>query len=75
MTAVDLRAACEAGEVIEDYGERALLLAFTPDDRLPYHIVLEYVSGARYVSVVTAYVPEATEWERDWKTRRKPRQR
>jgi Domain of unknown function (DUF4258) len=75
LTAADLRAACEGGEVIEDYGVRVLLLNFTADDRLPYHIVLEYVARGRYATVVTAYVPEAKEWEPDWKTRRKPRRR
>jgi uncharacterized protein DUF4258 len=75
LTAADLRAACDHGEVIEDYGIRVLLLNLTAGDRLPYHIVLEYVARARYVTVVTAYVPEAKEWEADWKTRRKPKRR
>ena len=75
LTVADLRAASERGEVIEDYGARALLLHFTPDDRLPYHIVLEYVGRERCATVVTAYVPEAKEWEADWKTRRRRRRR
>ena len=75
LTTADLRASCECGETIEDYGVRALLLHFTPDDRLPYHIVVEYVAGARYLTVVTAYIPDAKEWERDWKTRRRQRRR
>jgi len=75
LTATDLRAACERGEVIEDYGARALLLHFTADDRLPYHVVLEYVRRGRHGTVVTAYVPEAEEWEPDWKTRRRQRRR
>jgi hypothetical protein len=74
LTTVDLRAASEHGEVIEDYGARALLLHFTAHDRLPYHIVLEYGRG-RVASVVTAYVPDAKEWEPDWKTRRKRKRR
>jgi hypothetical protein len=75
LTTTDLRAACEHGEVIEDYGTRALLLHFTAGDRLPYHVVLEYVGGGRFVTVVTAYVPEAKEWEPDWKTPRKRKRR
>lgn len=70
MDARDLRMACESGELIEDYGVRALLLQFT-DERLPYHVVVEYVTGAAQATVVTAYVPEADKWQRDWKTRRR----
>jgi len=71
----DLRAACERGEVIEDYGARALLLNFTAGDRLPYHVVLEYVVGDAEATVVTAYIPEADKWETDWKTRRRRRRK
>ena len=75
LTTADLRAACEHGEVIEDYGARSLVLHFTSDDRLPYHIVVEYVGRGRLATVVTAYVPDAKEWEPDWKTRRKRKRR
>jgi hypothetical protein len=75
LTTVDLRAACEHGEVIEDYGARALLLHFTAPDRLPYHVVLEYGGRGRVATVVTAYVPDAKEWEADWKTRKKRKRR
>lgn len=75
LTAADLRRACEHGDVIEDYGPRALLLYLTADDRLPYHIVLEYVGRGRFATVVTAYVPDAKEWEPDWKRRRTRKRR
>jgi hypothetical protein len=75
LTGADLRDACERGEVIEDYGSRALLLNVTASDQLPYHIVVEYVVGARWLTVVTAYVPGAKEWEPDWRRRRKRRRR
>jgi len=75
LTAADLRAACEHGEVIEDYDARVLLLNFTVDDRLPYHVVLEYVGRGRSATVVTAYVPDSKEWEPDWKTRRRRKRR
>jgi len=75
LTAEDLEEAATHGEVIEDYGTRALLLSFTKDDRLPYHVVLEYVPGADEVAVVTAYVPEAREWEPNWKKRRQKKRR
>lgn len=75
LTAIDLRAACERGEVVEDYGVRVLLLHFTAEDRLPCHVVLEYLVRGRHATVVTAYVPEAKEWEPNWKTRRRRRRR
>jgi hypothetical protein len=75
LTTTDLRAACERGEVIEDYDIRALLLHFMAGDRLPYHVVLEYVGRGRSATVATAYVPEAKEWEPDLKTRRKRKRR
>lgn len=75
LTTAELRLACERGDVVEDYGIRALILHFTDDDRLPYHIVLEYEARGRYATVVTAYVPEGKAWERDWKTRRRQRRR
>lgn len=68
LTTEDLEDAVAVGEIIEDYGRRVLLLSFTREDRLPCHAVLEYVSGRREATVVTAYVPDAKEWRRDWKT-------
>ena len=75
LTTEDLEQAVANGEIIEDYGARALLLNFTRDDGLPCHVVLEYVSGRREATVVTAYVPDANEWRRDWKTRKEKRRR
>ena len=64
-----------AGELIEDYDVRALLLSFTEEDRLPCHIVLEYLPGAAEAVMVTAYIPDAKEWEPDWKRRRRRKRR
>lgn len=75
LTTAHLRAACERGEVVEDYGTRVLLLCFAPEDRLPYHVVLEYAVADAQATIVTAYVPEAERWERDWKTRRRRKAR
>lgn len=75
LTVEDLEEAVANGEVIEDYGIRVLLLAFTRDDALPYHVVVEYVAGADKVTIVTAYVPDAKEWEPNWKKRRRRRRR
>ena len=59
------------GEVVEDYDVRALLLSFTQDDGLPYHIVVEYVPRSREATIVTAYIPDSKEWEPNWKRRRR----
>jgi len=75
LTAEDLEDTAVNGEVIEDYGVRALLLHFTKDDRIPCHIVLEYIPRADEVTVVTAYVPDAKEWEPNWKKRRRKKRR
>ncbi len=71
----DLENALTKGEILEDYGSRALLLSFTEEDRLPCHVVLEYTPGTQEVVIVTAYIPDAKEWEPDWKRRRRRRRR
>lgn len=45
LTEEDLTQAAMAGEVVEDYGERILLLGFVTDYNIPFHIVLEYAPG------------------------------
>ena len=74
LTVDDLEAGLR-GEVIEDYDVRALLLSFTQDDGLPYHIVMEYVSRSREATIVTAYIPDSKEWESNWKRRRRRKRR
>jgi hypothetical protein len=71
----DLEAIVTTGELIEDYGIRALLLSFTEEDRLPCHAVLEYAPGTEEAVIVTAYIPDAKEWEAGWKRRRRKRRR
>src|SRR5262245_16941826 len=75
LTAEALEDSAVNGEVIEDYGVRVLLLHFTRDDRIPYHIVLEYLPRTEEVTVVTAYVPDPKEWEPHWKKRRRRKRR
>lgn len=67
----DLEFALFQGKKIEDYGNRGLLLAFTPQDDIPFHIVVEYFEGNPLAFIVTAYVPNSQEWESNWKTRKK----
>ena len=75
LTAEDLEDTVTEGEVIEDYGVRALLLNLTKDDRLPCHVVLEYQPRAQEAVIVTAYIPDAKEWESNWKKRKRKRHR
>ncbi len=73
LPAHDLEHAALRGEMIEDYGVRALLLSFTEEDALPCHIVVEYQPPGIEVTVVTAYIPDAKEWQKGWKRRRRER--
>lgn len=76
LSLADLETAVMAGEVIEDYGERALLLHFADfatKYKIPFHIVVEYAPGDPMLTVVTAYVPSRQRWESDWKTRKRTR--
>jgi len=75
LTTEDLEATLIGGVEVEDYGARALVLAFTEYDKLPCHVVLEYVPGRREITIVTAYIPDSREWRPDWKTRKEKRQR
>jgi hypothetical protein len=71
LTVADLERAVMAGELVEDYGERALLLDFASEYEIPFHIVVEYATGDPILTVVTAYVPSREGWQSDWKTRKK----
>jgi hypothetical protein len=71
LGAEDLELALFHGEKIEDYGNRALLLAFTPQDTIPFHIVVEYFEGDAIAFIVTVYVPGSQEWESNCKTRKR----
>ncbi len=75
LTTTDLEAAVMNGEVVEDYGERILLLHAATEYRIPFHIVLEFVPGDEWATVVTAYIPDRERWEADGKTRRSPLRR
>jgi len=75
LTTEDLSEAVMSGEVVEDYGERVLLLSFAPDYHIPFHIVLEYVPGDTVATVVTAYIPSHDRWESNWKTRKRTRKK
>ncbi|NQT50662.1 DUF4258 domain-containing protein [bacterium] len=70
--ASDVRCVIEQGQVIEDYpsdprGHSCLLLG-QPLDGRPIHVVCSPKKG--YLAVITAYRPDATQWEDDLKTRK-----
>jgi hypothetical protein len=71
LTVTELKTAVLTGELIEDYGDRVLLLAFTAPEQIPYHVVVEYFSGESVTTVVTTYIPDTMHWEPDWKRRKK----
>ena len=75
LTTEDLENTILKGDMIEDYGVRALFLDYTADDRLPCHAVLEYNSDMQEVVIVTAYIPDPKEWEANWKKRRRKKRR
>jgi hypothetical protein len=75
LTAEDLEDTVTEGEIIEDYGVRALFLNLTKDDRLPCRVVLEYRPSAQEAVIITAYMPDAKEWESNWKRRKQKRRR
>jgi hypothetical protein len=71
LTQEDLVETVMTGEVIEDYGERVLLLNFMTNRNIPLHIVLEFFEGDSIATIVTAYIPSAARWEQNRKTRKK----
>jgi len=69
----DLTEAVRVGTLIEDYGDRVLLLHFLPDGRIPFHIVVEHFDLNSIAFVVTAYIPDSEHWQSDWKSRKPSR--
>ena len=75
LTTEDLSEAVMRGEIVEDYGERILLLSFAPDYRTPFHVVLEFVPGDAVATVMAAYIPSPDRWEANGKTRKRSRKK
>jgi len=59
------------GEMIEDYGQSALLLYFTEEAHLPYHVVIDYFPDAMTLVFITTYIPSSDLWEKGWKKRKR----
>lgn len=72
ITATGVERTVLEGERIEDYPDRdrCLLLGFTQADRVPIHVCIECQGGGSEVIVVTAYVPQKSEWI-EYRRRRK----
>jgi hypothetical protein len=68
--------AVDSYEIIEEYPDDKYLpsyLVLGKADRETFHALFAADVEARNVRVVTAYRPNAEEWEGDYKTRRGPR--
>jgi hypothetical protein len=71
ISAAEVRAVVESGEVIENYpedprGHSCLLLGFGQSGR-PIHVVCAPKSD--YLAVITAYPPDESGWSNDFRTR------
>ncbi len=65
----------QAGEVIEDYPDdepfaSCLMLGFV--DNRPLHVVIAVEDPSRTCYIVTAYDPDPSIWESDFRARRTP---
>ena len=73
IKAEHIEQAISTGMIVEDYpedrrGPSCLILGFTGER--PLHVVCGRLD-ADEILVITAYEPNATEWENDWKTRKR----
>ena len=73
ITTSDVRAVIESGELIEDYpydprGHSCLMLGFGTTGR-PIHVVCSPKDD--YLAIITAYVPDADKWTKDFRVRAK----
>jgi hypothetical protein len=74
IEAEDIEEAIYKGAIIEPYpddprGASCLVLGLTGKGR-PLHVVCGRLENDE-ILIITAYEPNAEEWEADWKTRRK----
>lgn len=72
----EILAVLDSGEIIEEYREdipypSCLILGRTQPGR-PLHVVCAPVPEEGQLIIITAYQPNPTRWEADWR-RRKPR--
>lgn len=71
ISTADVRKVIEEGEIIEDYPEDArghsCLILGRGNDGRPIHIVCAPKND--YLAVITAYIPDDTQWSADFRTR------
>ncbi|MDD4888804.1 MAG: DUF4258 domain-containing protein [Phycisphaerae bacterium] len=71
ITTAEVRSAVEAGDLIEDYPEDArghsCLLLGRGENGRPIHVVCSPKED--FLAIITAYVPEASEWSVDFRAR------
>ena len=70
----DVRNVVEEGEIIENYpedtrGHSCLMLQKSADGR-PIHVVCAPKDG--YLVIITAYIPDETQWSEDYRKRIEP---
>ena len=71
IAASEIRSVVEHGEIIEDYpedvrGHSCLMLGFGEGGRA-VHVVCS--PKDEYLAIITAYLPDADEWSRDFRVR------
>jgi Domain of unknown function (DUF4258) len=73
ISAAEVRAVIEGGEMVEDYPEDArghrVLLAGTGDGGRALHVVCSPKAG--FVAVITAYLPDPEDWSPDFRERKR----
>ena len=71
ISTADVRKVLETGEIIEDYPEdvrgHSCLILGNDTDGGPIHVVC--APKDEYLAVITAYIPEKTQWTEDYRTR------
>ena len=65
--------AIRTGETVEDYSSEMpepgrLILSF--QGKRPFHVVTSETPAADRITVITAYIPDASQWRKDFKRRR-----
>jgi hypothetical protein len=73
ITTQEVRAVVRGGELVEDYpgdvrGHSCLILGYGTSGR-PIHVVCSPKDD--FLAIITAYLPSPSDWERDFKTRRR----
>lgn len=71
ITTAEVRSAIENGEILEDYPEdsrgHSCLVLGKGKNRRPIHVVCS--PKDEFLTIITAYIPDAREWSKDYKVR------